>query len=581
MHWLDWTVLLGTLGFIVAYGIWKTRHTSTLDGYLRGDNQDRWWAVMLSVMATQASAITFLSTPGQGFSEGMGFVQFYFGLPLAMVVIAFVFIPLFYKWNVYTAYEFIGKRFDHRARLLTAILFLIQRCLSTGFTIYAPSIVLSKMLNWPLSWTCTFIGGLVILYTTTGGAKAVGVTHKQQMAVMFAGLFVVFGFILYQLHDSLSFGESLGLAGALGKMDIIDTSWDPAKKYTLWSGLIGGFFLQLSYFGTDQSQVQRYLGGQTPRQARNGLLMNGLVKIPMQFFILLIGVMVFVFYLFHSAPVHWNKANVAALHATNADTTTKALALESAHAQNMLDMATYAEAWAQADEKDGNALRAMNQLRSTLEEDGALREAYRSMVKKNIEDPEPNDKDYIFISFIMDHMPVGIVGLLLAMIFCAGMGSTSSQLSALATTSVLDVFRFSGTGERQVVATKWATVAFGVLALCFAAGFSLFENLIQAVNILGSLFYGTILGIFLVAFFLKHVQGTAVFIAGLIAQALILTHFGLDHFNIFAEMDGDIVVHDPIEIAFLWYNLIAPAIVVILALLFQGRSRPALRPSQT
>ena len=313
MHPLDWTILLATLGFIVGYGVWKTRRTNTVDRYLRGDNEDRWWAVMLSVMATQASAITFLSTPGQGFLDGMGFVQFYFGLPLAMIVIAYVFIPLFYKWNVYTAYEFIGKRFDHKTRLLTAILFLIQRGLSTGITIYAPSIVLSTMLHWPLGWTCAFIGTLVILYTTTGGAKAVGVTHKQQMAVMFAGLFVAFGCIVYQLRDVASFGESMALAGALGKLNVINLSWDPTEKYTLWSGLIGGFFLQLSYFGTDQSQVQRYLGGQTPQQARSGLLMNGLLKIPMQFFILLIGVMVFVFYLFNPAPVHWNKGNTEML----------------------------------------------------------------------------------------------------------------------------------------------------------------------------------------------------------------------------------------------------------------------------
>ncbi len=587
MHPLDWLILLGTLSFIVGYGIWKTRYTSTLNAYLRGDNQDRWWAVMLSVMATQASAITFLSTPGQGFLDGMGFVQFYFGLPLAMVVIAFVFIPLFYKWNVYTAYEFIGKRFDHRARLLTAILFLIQRCLSTGFTIYAPSIVLSKVLHWPLGWTCAFIGVLVILYTTTGGAKAVGVTHKQQMAVMFAGLFVVFGFILYELRSSVGFGESLQLAGALGKLNIIDTSWDPTVKYTLWSGLIGGFFLQLSYFGTDQSQVQRYLGGQTAQQARSGLLMNGLVKIPMQFFILLIGVMVFVFYLFHPAPVHWNAANVEAMRAgtvgvtymspandgTNADT------IAALHARNATAITAHAIAWVEGERNNAQDEQRTTALDSALARDQALRAAYTDQVKAQLPDAEPNDKDYIFISFIMDHMPVGIVGLLLAMIFCAGMGSTSSQLSALATTSVMDVLRFAGSGEQQVVATKWATVIFGLMALAFAAVFPLFENLIEAVNIIGSLFYGTILGIFLVAFFLKYVQGSAVFIAGLIAQVLILAHFVLDRFNVFAKMDGDTVINDPIEIAFLWYNLIAPAIVVVLALgiqLAQGPSTPPL-----
>ncbi|MBK6774646.1 MAG: sodium:solute symporter [Flavobacteriales bacterium] len=562
MHPFDWTILLGTLTFIVGYGVWRTRSTNTVNRYLRGDNEDRWWAVTLSVMATQASAITFLSTPGQGFLDGMGFVQFYFGLPLAMVVIGWVFIPLFYKWNVYTAYEFIGKRFDHRARLLTAILFLIQRGLSTGITIYAPSIVLSKVLHWPLGWTCVFIGALVILYTTTGGAKAVGITHKQQMAVMFTGLFVAFGLILYYLKDTLDFGESLSLAGALGKMNIIDTSWDPKAKYTLWSGLIGGFFLQLSYFGTDQSQVQRYLGGQTPQQARSGLLMNGLVKIPMQFFILLIGVMVFVFYLFHPAPVHWNEANVGDMQAT-ASAHPKAEGIAAMHAQNAIRIEEHARTWVSAN--DAERARMTEELSSDLDRDKSLRAEYAEQVKAQLPDAETNDKDYIFISFIMDNMPVGIIGLLLAMIFCAGMGSTSSQLSALATTAVVDIFRAGGTGEQQVVATKWATVAFGVLALCFAAVFSLFENLIQAVNILGSLFYGTILGIFLVAFFIKRVQGMAVFVAGLVAQSLILIHYALDYYNVFATMDGDVVVNDPIEIAFLWYNLIAPAIVFALA----------------
>lgn len=549
MHPIDWTILLATLGFIVGYGVWKTRGTRTASRYLRGDNEDRWWAVTLSVMATQASAITFLSTPGQGFLEGMGFVQFYFGLPLAMVVIAWVFIPLYYKWNVYTAYEFIGKRFDERTRLLTAILFLIQRGLSTGLTIYAPSIVLSKVLHWPLGWTCVFIGGLVILYTTTGGAKAVGVTHKQQMAVMFGGLFIAFFFLLKQIGEHATFSESLQLAGALGKMNIIDTTWDPTTKYTLWSGLIGGFFLQLSYFGTDQSQVQRYLGGQTMRQARVGLLTNGLLKIPMQFFILLIGVLVFVFYLFNASPVHWNSANVAAV--TN-DTSAAPFAtlLEQEHTTNATALTDAANSWVHAHRSNLTTDNA--DLTALLAKDNTLREAYRAEIKTNLTGAETNDKDYIFITWVMDHLPVGLVGLLLAMIFSAGMGSTSSQLSALATTAVVDVFRKPLAGVDPVIATKWATVGFGVLALLFAAIFPLFDNLIQAVNILGSLFYGTILGVFLVAFFLRKVQGTAVFIAALVSQAVILTI----HFS-------------GVEIAFLWYNLIAPAIVVGLALSIQ------------
>ncbi len=572
MHWLDWLILLGTLGFIVGYGVWKTRAGNTSADYLRGGSDERWWAVGLSVMATQASAITFLSTPGQGYLDGLGFVQFYFGLPLAMLVINRVFIPLYYKWKVYTAYEFIGKRFDARTRLLTAGLFLIQRGLAAGITIYAPSIILSKVLHWPLSWTCVFIGTLVILYTTTGGAKAVGVTHKQQMAVIFGGLFVAFGLVVWYLREHIGFVESLQLASALGKTDVIDTSFDPSNKYTLWSGLIGGFFLQLAYFGTDQSQVQRYLSGQNVQQAQRGLWMNALLKIPMQFFILLTGVLVFVFYLFNAAPVHWNSANVVEME--NAFTATtqstrrecnaaprlsrhpyrrplgRPTAVLEQHATNATAITTAANAWVTA-HRAGQPT-DNEQLTTALAEDTRLREAYRAGVKATLPTAEANDKDYIFITFIMDHMPIGIIGLLLAMIFSAGMSSTSAELSALATTSVVDVVKKERTDGEQVRATKWATVGFGLLALAFAALFSLFENLIQAVNIIGSLFYGTILGIFLVAFFLKRVGGTAVFIAALVAQAIIL----YIHFS-------------EIEIAFLWYNLIAPAIVVVLAVVLQ------------
>ena len=578
MHWLDWTILLGTLGFIVGYGVWRTRRETGSESYLRGGGDERWWAVGLSVMATQASAITFLSTPGQGYLDGLGFVQFYFGLPLAMLVINRVFIPLYYKWKVYTAYEFIGKRFDARTRLLTAGLFLIQRGLAAGITIYAPSIILSKVLHWPLSWTCVFIGTLVILYTTTGGAKAVGVTHKQQMAVIFGGLFVAFGLVVWYLREHIGFVESLQLASALGKTDVIDTSFDPSNKYTLWSGLIGGFFLQLAYFGTDQSQVQRYLSGQNVQQAQRGLWMNALLKVPMQFFILLTGVLVFVFYLFNAAPVHWNSANVEAMRSdistslnagdqmirrsddgnATPDRNTRSVdpmgrptEVQAQHATNAAEISIAANEWVtahRAGEPTDN-----EQLTNALTEDKRLREAYRAEVKAALPGAEANDKDYIFITFIMDHMPIGIIGLLLAMIFSAGMSSTSAELSALATTSVVDVVKKERTDGEQVRATKWATVLFGLLALAFAALFSLFENLIQAVNIIGSLFYGTILGIFLVAFFLKRVGGTAVFIAALVAQAVILTI----HFS-------------EIQIAFLWYNLIAPAIVVVLAVVLEA-----------
>ena len=561
MHWLDWFILLGTLGFIVGYGMWRTRRETSSESYLRGGGDERWWAVGLSVMATQASAITFLSTPGQGYLDGLGFVQFYFGLPLAMLVINRVFIPLYYTWKVYTAYEFIGKRFDARTRLLTAGLFLIQRGLAAGITIYAPSIILSKVLHWPLSWTCVFIGALVILYTTTGGAKAVGVTHKQQMAVMFGGLFVAFGLVVWYLREHIGFVESLQLASALGKTQVIDTSFDPGNKYTLWSGLIGGFFLQLAYFGTDQSQVQRYLSGQNVQQAQRGLWMNALLKVPMQFFILLTGVLVFVFYLFHPSPVHWNETNRVALTADStpmtavADTVPDPSVMTEQHALLNTEMAGMAHDWVDASRSGDHAMAERYEvvLGLSLDQDQLVRQGYRDALKARMPAAEANDKDYIFITFIMDHMPIGIIGLLLAMIFSAGMSSTSAELSALATTSVVDVVKKERTDGEQVRATKWATVLFGLLALAFAALFSLFENLIQAVNIIGSLFYGTILGIFLVAFFLKRVGGTAVFIAALVAQAVIL----YIHFS-------------EIQIAFLWYNLIAPAIVLVLSLVLEA-----------
>lgn len=554
MSALDWIVLLATLGFIVAYGVWMTRGATTRESYLRGGADSRWWSVGLSVMATQASAITFLSTPGQGFVDGLGFAQFYFGLPLAMIVIGAVFIPLYYRWQVFTAYEFIGKRFDRRTRLLTAGLFLVQRSLAAGITIYAPSIILSKVLHWPLGWTCVFIGLAVIAYTTSGGARAVGVTHKQQMAVIFGGMFLAFALIVHALAPRLGFGESLALADALGKLDVIDASWDPRDKYTLWSGLIGGFFLQLSYFGTDQSQVQRYLSGSSAAQARNGLWMNGILKIPMQLFILLTGVLVFVFYLFHAAPLHWNEANL--IEARRLDKTGIVRELEERHAALVSRREAAAMAWVEdrrlgSSGDDGAA--ALAQLRAFEAEDAALRSSFRDRLAELAPGAEPNDKDYIFIEFIMKRLPVGVIGLLLAMIFCAGMSSTSAELSALATTGVVDVFQRPRDDAAVVRATKFATLIFGALALGFAALFSLFENLIQAVNILGSLFYGTILGIFLVAFFVKRVQGGAVFAAACVSQVAILAiHFA------------------DLEIAFLWYNLIAPAIVVVLAILLQA-----------
>ena len=562
MHWLDWLVLVGTLGFIVAHGVWKTRNAATSDSYLRGGHDGRWWAVCLSVMATQASAITFLSTPGQGYANGMGFVQFYFGLPLAMLVVSFVFIPLYYRWQVYTAYEFIGKRFDRRTRLLTAGLFLIQRGLAAGITIYAPGIILSKILNWPLSWTCILTGTLVIIYTTTGGARAVGVTHKQQMAVMFAGLFIAFGLTVRSLGDHASFTESLQLAELLGRLEVIDLSWNPETRYTLWSGLIGGFFLQLAYFGTDQSQVQRYLGGESAGQARQGMLWNGVLKIPMQAFILLTGVLVFVFYLFNRPPVHWNPANVAALAAvtdSSVQTRRDEIAARQAAVSDTVRSQAAAFVAARRANDEAAATRLGPELRATLDREKTVRDEFRTLVAEAVPGAEPVDTDYVFLSYILDHLPVGIIGILLAMIFSAGMSSTSAELSALATTAVVDVWAEKRTDEQQVRVTRFATVGFGLLALGFAALFSLYDNLIQAINEIGSVFYGTLLGVFLVAFFVRWVHGTAVFIAALVAQAAILALFVLEKQGI-------------LHIAFLWYNLIAPGILVLLAMLIQAVS---------
>ncbi len=560
MHWLDWLVLLGTLGFIVAHGVWKTRNAATSDSFLRGGHDGRWWAVCLSVMATQASAITFLSTPGQGFASGMGFVQFYFGLPLAMLVVSFVFIPLYYKWQVYTAYEFIGKRFDRRTRLLTAGLFLIQRGLAAGITIYAPGIILSKILQWPLSWTCILTGSLVILYTTTGGARAVGVTHKQQMAVMFAGLFIAFGLTVRALGTHVSFAESIQLADRLGHLDVIDLSWNPETRYTLWSGLIGGFFLQLAYFGTDQSQVQRYLGGASAAQARQGMLWNGVLKIPMQAFILLTGVLVFVFYLFNRPPVHWNPANVAALAAV-ADSSVQArsgeITARQAAASDDIRARAAALVAAQRTNDAPAVTRLTTELQASLAREKGFRDEYRTLLAERVPGAEPVDTDYVFLSYILDHLPIGIIGILLAMILSAGMSSTSAELSALATTAVVDVWAERRSDEQQVRVTRFATVGFGLLALAFAALFSLYDNLIQAINEIGSVFYGTLLGVFLVAFFLKWIQGTAVFFAAVVAQAAILVLFVLEKREI-------------IHIAFLWYNLIAPGILVLLAILLQA-----------
>ena len=505
-------------------------------------------------MATQASAITFLSTPGQAYMEGMGFVQFYFGLPLAMIIISTVFIPLYYKLKVYTAYEFLESRFDNKTRLLTASLFLLQRGLAAGITIYAPAIILSQIIGWSLNFTIFFIGALVIIYTVSGGTKAVSQTHKQQMAVIFLGMFIACGFLISYLTDHLSFGEGIELAGAMDKMQVIDWEFNPGSRYNIWSGIIGGLFLQLSYFGTDQSQVQRYLSGSSVKESRLGLMFNGLLKIPMQFFILFVGVLVFLFYQFVLPPLHFNQANVDKV--MNSEYASEYQAVEKKQTAVFEEKQALIQEFKTADNREA----IKSEINELHQREQALMTQSKDLIKQADADAETQDDDYIFITFVINYLPVGIVGLLLAVIFSAAMSSTSAELNALASTTTVDIYKRNinqkGDDTHYLKRSKLFTLMFGLFAIAFAAMASLFDNLIEAVNILGSLFYGTILGIFLVAFFIKWVKGNAVFIAALISQAIIIALYTLNRFEV-------------IDIGYLWYNLIAPALVIGLAMVIE------------
>ena len=494
MNTLDWIILLGTLGFIMGYGAWKNRKNESITDYLKGGNNARWWTIGLSVMATQASAITFLSTPGQAFHDGMGFVQFYFGLPFAVIIICLFFIPLYHKLKVFTAYEFLEQRFDQRTRTLTAILFLVQRGLAAGITIYAPAIILSVVLDWPLKPLILLIGLIVIFYTVIGGTAAVNVTQKQQMFIIFLGMIVAFGYIVKSFPEHIEFTKALAIAGETGKLDVIDFSFDPNNRYTFWSGITGGLFLALSYFGTDQSQVQRYLSGKSIRESQMGLIMNGFLKVPMQFFILLLGVMVFVFYQFETSPIHFNPKGVeTVLNSPHASAFQK---LEEEHRATQI--LRHAMLEKNIDKITLQNLAKIDGLERTQRQKAKL------LIKKADPQQETNDKDYVFISFILGYLPQGIVGLLLAVILSAAMSSTASELNALAATTTVDLYQ-RNVGEKSpehlVKASQGFTLLWGGIAILFAAFGSLVENLIQLVNIIGSVFYGIILGVFLVAFF--------------------------------------------------------------------------------
>jgi SSS family solute:Na+ symporter len=551
---LDWTILLFTLFTIVIYGTYKTRKNRNVQDYLKGGNTSKWWTIGLSVMATQASAITFLSTPGQAFNDGMGFVQFYIGLPIAMVIICMVFIPLYHRLKVYTAYEFLENRFDLKTRTLTAILFLIQRGLAAGITIFAPAIILSVVLGWNLLLLNIIIGVLVIIYTVSGGTKAVNVTQKHQMIVIFTGMVVAFILIVSKLPENITFTKALEIAGASGKMEVLDFSFDLNNRYTIWSGLIGGTFLMLSYFGTDQSQVQRYLSGKSLKEMQLGMMFNGLLKVPMQFFILLVGVMVFVFYQFNQAPVSFNpEAERVVLSSSYASEYQK---LQEEQTKIFNDKQKIISAF--VEDKNDNATKF---IAVANEANDDLRNEAKVLIDKASEEQqikvESNDKDYVFISFILNNLPRGLIGLLLAVILSAAMSSTSSELNALASTTTIDLYK-RNTPEKSeaemVNASKWFTLGWGVLAIAIACVANLAENLIQLVNIIGSIFYGNVLGIFLLAFFFKAVKGNAVFIAALITQVIIFALFGLNEFEV-------------INLPFLWLNFVGCILAIIIALL--------------
>jgi len=560
MQWLDWMVLIGTLGFIVLYGAWKTKGSKNVTDYIKGGSEAKWWTIGLSVMATQASAITFLSTPGQAFHSGMGFVQFYFGLPIAMVVICLVFIPIYHRLNVFTAYEYLETRFDLKTRSLAAILFLIQRGLAAGITIFAPAIILSAVLGWDLNTLNIIIGVLVIIYTVTGGTKAVSVTQKQQMAVIFAGMFVAFYLIVSYLPADISFSKALKIAGASGKMEVLDFSFNLENRYTFWSGIIGGSFLALSYFGTDQSQVQRYLSGKSMKEMQLGLIFNGLLKVPMQFFILLVGVMVFVFYQFNASPLNFNPAADKAVKNSIYSKEYKELENKQVEIENRKSIANLN--YGILLDNENNAL----QLEKSVQEIQALnllelenREQAKEIIKKADALVETNDKDYVFIYFILNNLPRGLIGLLLAVILSAAMSSTASELNALASTTVIDLYKRNEktlkNDRHYVKASKWFTLLWGILAITFACFANLFDNLIQLVNIIGSIFYGNILGIFLLAFFVRYVKSHAVFIAALITQIIVIVGYIYDW------------------MPYLWLNLFGCMMVMGIAILLQGFSK--------
>lgn len=556
MQALDYLVLIVTLVGIVLYGVWKGGRQRTLSSYLLANREIPWYMVGLGVMATQASAITFLSTTGQGYHDGMRFVQFYFGLPVAMVVLCVAFIPVFHRLGVFTAYEYLERRFDYRTRALTAGLFLIQRGVSTGLSLYAPALVLEVMLGWDVYVTSALIGGLIIVYTVTGGAKAVGYTQLQQTAVIWVGMLAALIAAIRLLPTEVSVLDGLRLAGHLGRLEAVTPTWSWTDRYTLWSGLIGGFFLQLSYFGTDQSQVQRYLVAPSVRESRMGLVLNGLLKVPMQVLILFIGVMVFVFYLFTAPPVFFNPAVRARVMTSSEAATFETIELKYAatHEAKKAHLLTLNAALQQGD--TAAARRAEIAVQAADGEQRHLRTQALDCIERTGSKKDRNDADYVFLTFVLGYLPPGLVGLVIAVVFAASMSSISAAFSSLTSSTVCDLYqarwRPDESPEHYVAVSRGVTLAWGIFSIAIAGYARYLGNLIEAVNILGSLFYGTILGIFLTALFVRQVGARAVVLAGLITQLVILALYALD-----------------VPVAYLWYNAIGALLVPTLGIVIE------------
>jgi solute:Na+ symporter, SSS family len=555
MSQIDWIVLVATLCAIVLYGVWRGRGKKNLQQYLVGTHVNPWYTIGLSIMATQASAITFLSTPGLGYTDGMKFVQFYLGLPLAMVILCVTAVPFYQKLKVYTAYEFLEKRFDLKTRTLGSFLFLIQRSVSTGLSLLAPSIIFSTIFGWNLTLTNILIGGTVIVYTISGGIDSVNSTHKIQMGVVFIGLIVASFMVLHNLPDYVSFGEAVNLAGAMGKMEALSFEFNLENRYNIWAGLVGGFFLQLSYFGTDQSQVGRYLAGQSIYQSRLGLIFNGILKIPMQFLILFIGVMVFVFYQFNASPIYHDRVTKETVYTT--EKAEEFRKLEGDYKKLFDEKKELVTRYTLAEKTERTSDDLEEKIRAKQSESETIRNKAVAIVKEK-NPTSPKDTDYLFLNFILSTMPIGTVGILLAMIFAASMSSGASAYNSLASTTVVDIYKRilkkDGSDQHYVSASKWSTLIWGIFAIGFAEFASRLGNLIEAVNILGSLFYGTILGIFLVGFYIKSIKGSAVFWAAIIAQAIVT----IIHFLIEAGY---------FKLSYLWYNLIGCVVVIFLGFL--------------